>query len=346
MMIMIAAGTATAAGPPAPVPPGVNLHVVLEKLILRDHRGDLLRYPSQLAFDPAQEEIYLLLADRGGFVVYDYDFYPHLFLGKGRGLQRPRAVFFAPADHRVLVIQGRIDQRPPSLLIFDGAYLPLIEIELKTPDTPEGEHDFVPSAGVVGRNGDIYLAGGDPRGVMVLSPEGAFRRWLPPLASGEVTGEEEVAAGPISYLTRDTQGRLYGLSEEAGKVYVYSASEELLYSFGQKGANVGQLSRPRGLALDERRGLVYVVDYMRHSVLVYSLNGRFLHEFGGRGTAPRWFNFPNAVVVDAQGRVVVADMFNHRLQVLRPEFIGPGPVGPIPAPGPSAEQPPRRDERE
>lgn len=158
-------------------------------------------------------------------------------------------------------------------------------------------------------------------------------------------GEEEskftLAPVKVIDIARDPQGHLYLLSEETSKVYVYSPSEEFLFSFGQKGGSSGKLSRPRSLAVDTKRKMIYVVDYMRHAVLIYDMTGRFLHEFGGLGWGPGWFNYPSSVAVDRRGRAIVADLFNQRVQVLdvkvKAEFpiFGPkvtGPQGGFPLP--------------
>jgi DNA-binding beta-propeller fold protein YncE len=89
-----------------------------------------------------------------------------------------------------------------------------------------------------------------------------------------------------------------------------------LFSFGQKGGSSGKASRPRGLALDQNRQLIYVVDYMRHTILVYSFDGNYLTEFGGLGYSEGWFYYPNDIAVDDQGRSIIADYFNHRVQIL------------------------------
>ena len=113
-----------------------------------------------------------------------------------------------------------------------------------------------------------------------------------------------------------SEGHLYILSEETSKVYVYNAAEEFLFAFGKKGGSSGKMSRPRGLAVDEKRKSIYVVDYMRHTILVYNFAGRFLFEIGGKGSAPRWFNFPTALALNKDGNIIVADLFNQRVQVL------------------------------
>lgn len=124
----------------------------------------------------------------------------------------------------------------------------------------------------------------------------------------------------INYVTIDSNGKLYLLSPETGKIYVYGADETLLFSFGQKGGSPGQMSQPRSLAVDNDRGLIYVVDYMRHTILTYDLAGKFLFELGGRGAGPGWFNFPSGIVLDKHGQIIVADLFNKRVQVLKVEY--------------------------
>jgi DNA-binding beta-propeller fold protein YncE len=136
----------------------------------------------------------------------------------------------------------------------------------------------------------------------------------------------------------DNSGNIYLLSAETGKIYVFGPDETFRFSFGQKGGSPRQLSQPRGLAIDEEKGLIYVVDYMRHTVLTYDLSGKFLYEFGGRGAGPGWLNFPCGIAVNRHGQVIVADQFNKRVQVLEVENLGlmGMPEAPVSAP-PSAE---------
>ncbi|MDY7002244.1 MAG: 6-bladed beta-propeller, partial [Thermodesulfobacteriota bacterium] len=101
------------------------------------------------------------------------------------------------------------------------------------------------------------------------------------------------------------------------RVYVYDSKENFLFKFGQKGGGSGKLSRPRGMGLDNRNKIIYVVDYMRHSAGAYSMrDGDFLFEFGGKGWRRGWFQFPSDISVDMDGNVLVADTFNNRVQVL------------------------------
>lgn len=139
--------------------------------------------------------------------------------------------------------------------------------------------------------------------------------------------EEKAATGPylgaviVQSVSIDNAGNLYILSSETSKIYVYNAEETFLFSFGKKGGTPRTLSQPRRVAIDEDRQLIYVVDFMRHSVLTYGKNdGTFLFEFGGRGTGPGWFNFPTDIIVNRSGYVVVADLFNNRVQLLEVKY--------------------------
>jgi len=120
----------------------------------------------------------------------------------------------------------------------------------------------------------------------------------------------------INYVTIDSVGKLYLVSAEIGKIFVYGSDESFLFSFGQKGGSPRQMSQPRALVIDEARGLIFVSDYMRHTILVYDMSGKYVHEFGGRGDGDGWFNFPSGMAIDKHGYLIVADQFNKRIQIL------------------------------
>lgn len=120
----------------------------------------------------------------------------------------------------------------------------------------------------------------------------------------------------VNFLSIAESGKLYLISSETSQVYVYSPDETFLFSFGTKGGSPGQMSQPRALVVDEEQQLVYVADYMRHTILVYNLDGEYLFELGGRGAAPGWYNFPTAMTMNKDRQFIVADQFNGRVQVL------------------------------
>ena len=156
--------------------------------------------------------------------------------------------------------------------------------------------------------------------------EDELKKLLPPALLPKVQAveptEETAVIGPVKIvdIKRDSTGHLYLLSEETSKVYVYNAAEEFLFSFGRKGGSTGKMSRPKSLVIDEKRKAVFIVDYMRHTILIYDLGGRFMYEFGGLGRAPGWFQYPSGLALNREGQLLVADLFNHRVQVLDVQF--------------------------
>jgi hypothetical protein len=149
--------------------------------------------------------------------------------------------------------------------------------------------------------------------VVVLERDGAFSHLLSPT---DRLGKGEEQKATICDVEIDKAGKIYLLSEEMGRVYVYDDKETYLFKFGKKGGSSGKLSRPRGMAVDSRNTGIYVIDYMRHTATAYSDKGRFTFEFGGKGWGRGWFQYPSDIAVDMAGNVLVADTFNNRVQVL------------------------------
>lgn len=167
----------------------------------------------------------------------------------------------------------------------------------------------------------------DDAGLDGLPPE-----LRPRLKARSFSSESPVKVKPLVVrdLVADKNGNLYLLSEEESRVYVYGPDEKFKYAFGQKGGAWGKMSRPRSVALDEKKQWAYVVDYMRHTILVYDLReqGRFLFEIGGQGVGPGWFNYPVSATVSNEGYLIVGDYFNHRVQILdvKVEYKEVGPT--------------------
>ncbi len=282
-------------------------------IITKDDRGHPLEFPSFLYYDSYQDEFYIIASSRARVIIYTPDFFPFFSFGPGRGALVPMALTIDKGGTLYLA-QGTGEKNPgrAMLTLFNAADIKITDIFFKG---FEGADTFYPKSIALGATGHLYLAGLEFEGVVVLSREGKFIKLISP--KDKILPEEPLKKASITDVYVDTQGRLYLLSEEMGRFYVYDRGEHFLFKGGVKGGSSGKLSRPRGIAADPRRNLIYVIDYMRHTGLAYDYNdGRFVFEFGGRGWSPGWFNFPTDIAVDARGRVYVADLFNHRVQVL------------------------------
>ena len=331
-----------------------------------DDEGRTLNYPSIVFYDPWEDEVYLVNGGTGRVVVYGADFFPAVSIGVGRGVEAPRSGVVQNNGDVYLLQTQNVKSARPRITVLSGAFFVKNEIFL---DTIADVSDFRPRSIAISREGLIYVAGNNSRGVLVLDQQGSYLRHLRPL--DRVSGDQNVIADeavtttdasletgsivstpeqpflsadiPEEFRPRtggrqersrssvdnnvlnpvrindvqiDSRARIYLLSAETSKIYVYDGGERFLFSFGSKGGTPRHMSQPRSLAIDEARGLIFVADYMRHTILAYNLEGRYLFEFGGRGVGPGWFNFPEDISINNQGQLVIADLFNRRVQVL------------------------------
>ncbi len=77
----------------------------------------------------------------------------------------------------------------------------------------------------------------------------------------------------------------------------------------------GPFHRPTNVALDAA-GCLYVTDgYGNAAVHKFSADGRLLFSWGEPGDGPGQFNLPHGIAIDREGRVLVADRENSRIQV-------------------------------
>ncbi|GAB4444246.1 MAG: hypothetical protein Kow00120_13880 [Anaerolineae bacterium] len=106
----------------------------------------------------------------------------------------------------------------------------------------------------------------------------------------------------------------------------YAANTLMLSAKTAIGVESG-LNRPRGVALDGE-GNLYVADSFNHRIVVYGPDGVQQRTFGqydpdaavaGQAARDGYLNEPWGVAVADDGRIFVADTWNHRIQVFTPE---------------------------
>ncbi len=294
------------------VPPSVSGETLVQpvrciEVISTDNGGNTLSYPSALFYDADADEIYVTSPMRNKLVLLTSDYFPYLSVGAGRGLNNITDCFVKNGRLYACAGAGHDDPRG-HIVMLNGAFLPDGKIYFSG---FAGAESFLPRKIAIGATGNMYVAGLSGVGVVVLDPSGNYLRTLDP--HDEVLGVSEQVA--ITSMAVGANGHLYFLSEGMGRIYVYDRNEKFLYKFGQKGGEAGKLARPRGIAVDDRNHRVYVVDYQRHTVSAFSLSGDFLFEFGGNGEGRGWLNYPSDICLDGFGRLLVADTFNHRVQV-------------------------------
>jgi DNA-binding beta-propeller fold protein YncE len=121
-----------------------------------------------------------------------------------------------------------------------------------------------------------------------------------------------------------------GEGPKGSVVVKFSPEGKVLLTVGKPGV-VGNppeaLTDPTDVVTDPRTGDVYVAEShtsvadpaLVGRISVFDRSGKFLRVIGRTGTGPGEFRTPHALEFDSQGRLVVADRHNHRVQILTKE---------------------------
>ncbi|MDY0190053.1 MAG: NHL repeat-containing protein [Desulfuromonas sp.] len=282
----------------------VRLHAILDK----DPYEQKLSYPTTLFFDQQTEDAYVVDAGNSQLIIFNREGFPLDQVGRGRGLHNISSVLLHNAQ--LYVSCGSNSDYPSGCIhILDNAFFPTQDLLLAKPDNKN--ETLTVKQVLLGLNGAFYLLSTSGVGVNVFDKDWQYKRQIVPRQ--ERLGIVDPAS--IDAMARDSDGNLYFLSEEMGRVFVYDYQENFMYSFGEKGGDTGKLARPRSIAVDSHNKRIYIADYLRHTVLVFSTEGQWLYEIGSKGSAPSYFYYPSGVCCDDRGTLYVADTFNHRVQI-------------------------------
>lgn len=156
-------------------------------------------------------------------------------------------------------------------------------------------------------DGAIFVADAGDHTVKKFSPGGDLVLTI---------GKPGAAPGALNTPTHlaFADGRLYVADTFNFRVQIFDRAGAELTAFGRNGVMVGDMARPKGVAVGGD-GRIYVVESLFDSLLVFDPDAHFLMMLRGEGRKARAFYLPSGVWTDGGGRVYVADMFNGRVVV-------------------------------
>lgn len=116
--------------------------------------------------------------------------------------------------------------------------------------------------------------------------------------------------------------RIYVSDTLNARIQTFSTADgRWLGHVGRRGLYIGNLVRPKGVAVDGEGNLYVIESYFDH-LLVFNRQGDFLMPIGGVGERAGRFHLPAGVWTDARNRVFIADTLNARVSVF--QYLGGG----------------------
>jgi DNA-binding beta-propeller fold protein YncE len=127
--------------------------------------------------------------------------------------------------------------------------------------------------------------------------------------------------------SRDELAKYPGEDKKGSVVVKFSPQGQVLMTLGKpgvKGNPPDALTEPNDVATDPANGDIYVAESHTNvedpnlvgRISVFDRTGKFLRIIGKTGTGPGEFRTPHMIKFDSQGRLIVADRHNHRIQIL------------------------------
>jgi DNA-binding beta-propeller fold protein YncE len=167
----------------------------------------------------------------------------------------------------------------------------------------------------------------DPSGKEIRSFGGGLFVWPHGI---HVDREGNVWVADSRIASAEDLAKFPGESNKGSAVIKFSPDGKVLLTLGKPGVrgNPPQaLTDPTDVVTDPTNGDVYVAEShtdvsdpnLIGRISVFDRSGKFLRTIGKTGMAPGEFRTPHALEFDSQGRLVVADRHNHRIQIVTKE---------------------------
>lgn len=209
------------------------------------------------------------------------------------------------------ITQGVRDE----ILVVDADLRSVFRFDRKGNLLGEFGHDILERPTGLARDaqrGRVYVADTRAHDIKVFDDDGKLLN---------VIGQRGEGDGEFNFPTHlaFVAGKLYVTDTMNSRIQVFDTDGNLLTKFGKLGLNVGNLVRPKGVAVDSASN-IYVIESLYDNLLVFDNKGRTLLGLGGSGKEIGEFYLPSGVWIDSHDQVYIADMYNGRITVL--QFLG------------------------
>jgi len=188
-----------------------------------------------------------------------------------------------------------------------------------------GAQFLLPSGLTFGVEGELFVTDSIRNCVLIFDRNGEYGG-----AIGSEGGilDQGVRFRTPSGIVADRDGLLYVTDTKNCRVVIFTRGEELIKQFGRPVVVMGVhaekgiigFNYPRGLALDEAGGLLYVSDTGNNRLRCFTMGGLPVATFGSLGDRTNELNAPLGIATGSGGKLYVADSQNFRIQVFEKEF--------------------------
>ena len=183
---------------------------------------------------------------------------------------------------------------------------------------PSGEFPTLPAGYSLGKcsavatnsKQEIYLFHRGSHPVLCVNADGKLlRSW----------GDEVI--GTAHGLRVDRHDNVWVTDMGKHRVLKFDPSGKLLLAIGtgKAGTANDEFDRPTDIAFGPKDELFVADGYGNSRVMKFSAEGRFIKSWGTRGTKDGEFHLPHSILRDAQGRLLVGDRENERIQIFDDE---------------------------
>jgi outer membrane protein assembly factor BamB len=207
-----------------------------------------------------------------------------------------------------IVSAPTVDPNAASFLTWSGT--------LKTPEAFDG-----PNGIAVRPNGEIFIDDTKNDRVLIFGPDGTFERtWDSLQGGGPAFNFHEPDGYFIGDLEFDSAGNLYMTNAGMSSVEIYDKDLHFVDSIRLPSDDLGDPSRPGGIAVDEANNRIYVTDFAHNHVFVFDLDGKLISTWGPAGSDVELpLGGPVGIAIGPDGNVYVADPARNRIRIVTPD---------------------------